>query len=56
LACFGVNVLQPGVGFTAGDTDLSSAKEVIGKNQLLVPWMNLSGTFFPKSIFEAMGH
>jgi len=54
IGMFWVNVLQPGVGFSAGDTDLSSAKEVIGKTTAF-SLDEFIRHVFPKSIFEAMG-
>ena len=54
IGMFWVNVLQPGVGFSAGDTDLSSAKEVIGKTTGF-SLDEFIRHVFPKSIFEAMG-
>jgi len=54
IGMFWVNVLQPGVGFSAGDTDLSSAKEVIGKTTAF-SLDEFIRHVFPKSLFEAMG-
>ena len=53
IGLFWVNAMEPGVGFSLGNTDQSAAQDVIGKTKAfsIVEFVN---HVFPKSIFEAL--
>lgn len=53
IGMFWVNLLQPGVGFSAGAEDLDAAKEVVGKSTSF-SLDEFIKHLFPKSIVEAM--
>lgn len=53
IGLFWVNVLKPGVGFTPDTSDLSAAKDVIGKTTAF-SLDEFVKHVFPKSLFEAL--
>ncbi|MFZ9660340.1 MAG: dicarboxylate/amino acid:cation symporter [Chitinophagaceae bacterium] len=53
IGLFWVNVLQPGVGFTPDHSDLSAAKELVGKTSAF-SFDEFIKHVFPKSLFEAL--